>query len=88
MDNDEPRCDLKTCKNYLDGNCTRGYEQCNYSRYKALNDKVEFEGYTLCKVDEAVENMEKLHDLYKVNVQGHSMSVARECIEILKEACK
>ena len=58
------------------------FAEANLTILNAIYNK----GYTLCKVNEAVEKMQKLHDIYKVNVQGHSMSVAKECIEILKEA--
>ena len=60
------------------------FVEANLAILNAIYNK----GYMLCKVNEAVGKIQKLYDVYKVNVQGHSMSVAKECIEILKEACK
>jgi len=36
-------------------------------------------------LEDAIAEMEKLHHLYKVMFQGHSMSVAQECIDIIRK---
>lgn len=89
MQIDKPRCDLQICRNYLDGNCLRDYEICNYPRYKTVNEKIEHEGYTLCKVDEAVEKMKEL--MQKENegeMYYYPPYYSERCIKILKGACK
>ena len=37
------------------------------------------------KVEDAIAEMQHLHDLYKFNFQGHSMSVAKDCIDIIRK---
>ena len=49
-------------------------------------------GYTLCKVDEAVEKMDDLIEIIYADdsgtyKHGHTNGVS-ECIDIIKEACK
>jgi len=36
-------------------------------------------------IKDAIAEMQHLHDLYKVNFQGHSMSVAKDCIDIIRK---
>ena len=34
-------------------------------------------------IEDIKVEIEQLHDLYKVNYQGHSMSVAQQCLDII-----
>lgn len=40
---------------------------------------------TIEELEKIKEKMELIHDRYKINFQGHSMSVAKDCIEIIDE---
>jgi len=35
------------------------------------------------ELEKIKEEMQIIHDRYKINIQGYSMSVAKECIEII-----
>lgn len=43
---------------------------------------------TVEALKEVRQEIQKLHDLYKINVQGYSMSVAGECLEIIDKKIK
>ncbi|MBO5809665.1 MAG: hypothetical protein J6R32_02435 [Bacteroidales bacterium] len=40
---------------------------------------------TIAELEKIKAEMEVLHNNYKINIQGYSMSVARECMDIIDQ---
>ena len=51
-------------------------------------EKEQMKKFAIEELEKIKAEMEVIHNRYKINIQGYSMSVAKECIEIIDNHIK